>query len=244
MRASGGTQRSWRAAQRYELDWWERHGPAQLPALDARFARGAASLAALLDGQATRDWRRRALQVGTAGVAEIHHLPVRERWAVEPLAPALASRGLLVRGDVRWVCAVGERLPLPDGCLSLVLLPNVIDHVADPARVLSEARRCLEPGGLLWLSCHVSPEWTLPLFAALRRARVGYFVGHPWSFSAARLRALAEGCGMRVRLEWEDETESNDPPKSLRAGAKRRLLRVGYLLLDKPERAVSAQGCA
>lgn len=232
---SPGQLKIWRAAQSYELAWWQRRGVDDLRAQGERFARGADALSVLLDAHAANDWRRSVLQVGTAGVAEIHHLPVRTAFAVEPLARALDAGGLLVRGDVRFVCAMGERLPFGDERFSLALAPNVIDHVAAPALVLAELHRCLEPGGLLWLSSHVSPRWAIPAFRLLRASGIGYFAGHPWYFAADRLRELALAAGFEIRLDHAGEVAEVEGKESapLRTRLKRRLLGVRYLLLER-----------
>lgn len=47
------------------------------------------------------------------------------------------------------VVADAHVLPLPDGSFDAVLLRYVLQHVRDPALVLSEAVRVLRPGGLL-----------------------------------------------------------------------------------------------
>ncbi|MBW2233752.1 MAG: methyltransferase domain-containing protein [Deltaproteobacteria bacterium] len=223
-RLSVGELSAWRAAQRYELDYWEERGAASLRAQSERFAHAARRLAGLLDEHATTDWRRSALQLGTAGIAEIHHLPARARFAVEPLACALDQRGLLVRDDVTYVSAMGERLPFPDAAFSVALVPNVLDHVARPGQLLAEVHRCLEPGALLWLSCHVSPAWAIGAFRVLHGMGAGYFAGHPWYFTADALRSLTRRAGFRVRLERSgavDEAHA-DIRTGVRAHLKRR----------------------
>jgi SAM-dependent methyltransferase len=50
---------------------------------------------------------------------------------------------------VDTVVADAHDLPLPDAGFDAVLLRYVLQHVLDPARVLSEALRVLRPGGLL-----------------------------------------------------------------------------------------------
>jgi len=59
-----------------------------------------------------------------------------------------AERGV---DTVSFTRADGHVLPFADGVFDLVLSHAVIEHVADPARYLREARRVLRPGGLLFL---------------------------------------------------------------------------------------------
>lgn len=47
------------------------------------------------------------------------------------------------------VRADAYRVPLRDGCADVVVAGELLEHVAEPGRVLSEAGRLLRPGGLL-----------------------------------------------------------------------------------------------
>jgi len=80
-----------------------------------------------------------------------------------------------------------EDLPFASASLAVVISQEVIEHVADPWRAVSEAARVLKPGGRLYLQA--------PFV-------IGY---HPsprdyWRFTAEGLRRLVESAG----LELED----------------------------------------
>ena len=53
--------------------------------------------------------------------------------------------------------ATGEAIPLRDASVGGCRIERVLQHVADPALVLSEAVRCLRPGGLLTV---FEPDWS------------------------------------------------------------------------------------
>jgi SAM-dependent methyltransferase len=59
-----------------------------------------------------------------------------------------------VHGTARTADVVADlnELPLEDGSFDFVLCTEVLEHVADPARVLGELHRVLRPGGGLLLS--------------------------------------------------------------------------------------------
>ena len=61
-------------------------------------------------------------------------------------------------------------LPYPDVSMDVVLLPELLEHVADWQRCLDEAIRILKPGGLLYLSttnylCPIQQEFNLPCYS-------------------------------------------------------------------------------
>jgi SAM-dependent methyltransferase len=51
----------------------------------------------------------------------------------------------------RILDATGEAIPFPDATFDIVYSNNVLEHTADPAKVLSEALRVLKPGGRLFV---------------------------------------------------------------------------------------------
>ena len=77
-----------------------------------------------------------------------------------------AERGLSIRFDVGTATA----LPYADASADAVLLPELLEHVAEWQSCLNEAVRVLRPGGLLYLSttnwlCPRQQEFTLPLYS-------------------------------------------------------------------------------
>jgi ubiquinone/menaquinone biosynthesis C-methylase UbiE len=93
-------------------------------------------------------WSRAYARRG-ARVVGVELDPGRCREAVATIAAA-GERGPggvlgVVRGD-------GERLPLTSASVAFVHCAQVLEHVASPARFLSELRRVLVPGGCAYLT--------------------------------------------------------------------------------------------
>lgn len=76
-------------------------------------------------------------------------------------------------------------IPVPDASFDAVLSTQVLEHVSDPQRYLSECHRALRPGGRLLLSTH------------------GIFYLHPdpvdyWRWTSPGLQKAIEDAGLRV----------------------------------------------
>jgi len=63
--------------------------------------------------------------------------------------PALRTLQRARDEGISVCCATGEALPFPDGIFDLVLIVTVLCFADDPERMLSEAKRVLQPGGML-----------------------------------------------------------------------------------------------
>lgn len=59
--------------------------------------------------------------------------------------------------DYEYLQADGMMLPFSDKCFDLVFSSEVLEHILEPERMLSEVRRVLRPGGILLLT---TPNWT------------------------------------------------------------------------------------
>ena len=74
--------------------------------------------------------------------------------------------GLAISFDI----GSATELPYPDASMDVVLLPELLEHVAEWQRCLDEAIRILKPGGLLYLSttnwlCPIQQEFNLPAYS-------------------------------------------------------------------------------
>jgi SAM-dependent methyltransferase len=74
----------------------------------------------------------------------------------DPAMLAEARRRFAGRPGVSLCRADVHALPLPGAVVDRARVDRVLQHVADPARVLAEARRVLRPGGLFGMA---EPDW-------------------------------------------------------------------------------------
>jgi len=86
-------------------------------------------------------------------------------------------------------------LPLPDRSFDAVVAGEVIEHIEDDRRALSEAARVLRPGGVLAVSVPAHPEW----FGASDR-----WAGHVRRYTREELtRAIADaGLALERLRPW------------------------------------------
>ena len=76
----------------------------------------------------------------------------------------------------------GETWPVADASVSNVLATETLEHVSRPERFLTEARRCLSPGGRLLLTVPFAARW--------------HFIPHDyWRFTPSGLRQLLTEAG-------------------------------------------------
>jgi SAM-dependent methyltransferase len=108
--------------------------------------------------------------------------------SVEPLIEgATAIRQL---GGEAVFCGSLEALRLPDHSLRLVGLFDVIEHLAQPADLLNEVQRVLEPGGLVVI--------TVPALQALWSTE-DEVAGHHRRYTRKGLDGFMESLGFRTR---------------------------------------------
>lgn len=75
--------------------------------------------------------------------------------AVEPLADGARAIAGQEIGPV--FCGSLEQLNLPNGCIRIVGLFDVIEHIDEPIHLMSEVLRVLEPGGVVVLTVPAHP---------------------------------------------------------------------------------------
>jgi SAM-dependent methyltransferase len=96
---------------------------------------------------------RSVVEVGGGPFPGVSLLSVKRAIAVDPLADAYVSAGLVPARASRvvHVAAPAERIPLARASADLVICENCLDHVEDPTLAMREMSRLLVPGGLVWL---------------------------------------------------------------------------------------------
>jgi len=116
-------------------------------------------------------------------------------------AAALAHAARCLPGvELRRVEDPAAPLPAPDGEFDAVLVLDVLEHLADPRRALTELHRVLAAGGALHLNVPCEGDalclwrWLPPPLRGLKRE----LAGHVQRFRRRELLALLEEAGFEV----------------------------------------------
>jgi SAM-dependent methyltransferase len=174
-----------------------RVSPVYIPALKLKYA--------LED---LEDVRGRLLDIGCGGggmTQALHHYrPDLEVWGLDfsQGSVALASRE---DDGVRYCLGDAYRLPFDDSRFDGVVVFDFLEHLDDPARVLSEVRRVLVPGGILHMAVPFEgePRTIHGLLWALGwRAKVVQ-CGHVQMYRFGQPETLIKAAGLRIeKRRW------------------------------------------
>ncbi len=129
---------------------------------------------------------RRALDVGCGNGLMLRYLRFLgyEPWGVE-ISEWAAEYARTRVGEPRVTTGTLDAAAYPDGHFRLVTLVHVLEHLDEPAPMLAEIRRVLEPGGLFYVEVPSS-----------ERDPGDYLVGdHFWFYCVDALRYLLTGAG-------------------------------------------------
>jgi SAM-dependent methyltransferase len=144
----------------------------------------------MLDLQAASAWRD--LQVE---LAEAHGAVLDVGSGAQPYRPLLPSDAryraidVAVAGEFGYDMPdtdyfEGDRWPVEDDTIDVVLATETLEHVPDPPVFLAEARRVLHSGGRIVLTVPFSARW--------------HYVPHDyWRFTPSSLRNLLEAAGFK-----------------------------------------------
>jgi len=95
-----------------------------------------------------------------------------------------------------WAAAVGEQLPFRDATFDLVVLDQVIEHVNDQKRVLSEALRVVKPTGVVYIACPNYLRFYEPHY------KIWFFPLLPKSLGSLYLRLRGRGPELLRQLRY------------------------------------------
>lgn len=93
------------------------------------------------------------LEIAKLTRGEVVGINIGESFPSEEASSIAGSRSTLVNMS-------GTELTFPDASFDMVISANVIEHVPDPVKFITEARRVLKPTGICYME--TAPVWTGP----------------------------------------------------------------------------------
>lgn len=140
--------------------------------------------------------KTKILEIGGGANPFIDEFSRCKKYSLDPLMDYFKANFKLPKG-VKYIKGMGEKLPFKKESIGLVLITNVIDHVDNPQKVLSEIKRVLEKGGIVYLSidCHT--------FLLKKYKIIKEFLGwgdppHPHSFSLKTMIKFIENQDLKI----------------------------------------------
>jgi len=94
---------------------------------------------------------------------------------------------------VSIVCGVGEALPFREDTFDIVICDNALDHGMSPRAWIREIKRCLKPGGVLYMRVNTFDSPIVP-----GKVLSWLDTPHPYHFSDKQVQALLRGEGLQI----------------------------------------------
>lgn len=118
---------------------------------------------------------------------------------------------LLERDNIIKIQCPGEDIPLLNSSVDIIVCQNVLDHVADPMKVIKEMARVLKPEGMILLSVHTIPS-TFNIFFFIFGALIRRIdVKHPHHFDNNKIFKMFVSEGFQIMLKNTIKMASDHP---------------------------------
>lgn len=93
------------------------------------------------------------VEIGCGPIGIVSIIEAKETIGLDPLMDEYIKMYGAEQG-VNYINAKGEEVPLPDNYADIVFCSNVLNHVQDPEKVLSEIARIMKTTGKLYFDVH------------------------------------------------------------------------------------------
>jgi ubiquinone/menaquinone biosynthesis C-methylase UbiE len=218
-----------------QLDYQTRKADGTDPTRTAAWMiRRSAEVRARLNEIQTLSAAPRVLEVGSGAHGLIFYFGDGNCVGLDPLAYPYRSLFPAWQDRVPTLAASGEDLPFRGACFDVVLCDNVIDHAAEPERIVREIARVLRPGGVMYFTVNTHhPIYTAAsalhgLWYAMRLpGEVSPFASHTVHLTTGAAKEMLSASGEFDVIEerWDREgarqAARQAPPRHLGDRVKR-----------------------
>ena len=182
-------KRRWILAQSYEKDWWEK----RIDLIDFDFHYNHANdLKQFILPHFRIKENIKILEIGSGAGGTITFLSEsNNRFAADPLEKFYSSVEKFRKQrdkNVDYQAAIGEYLSFKNDFFDLIIIDNVLDHCADPSKVMQELKRVSKPESFIYFR-----QNTYHIWGRFIRAIMEFFTidkGHPFTFSKNQIFEL------------------------------------------------------
>jgi len=192
----------WQVAQKAEMEFWEHRSLEELR--EENPPKKAYIFVEEISKFTKMNNNTKILEVGCGGFSLINLLKKGKRHSIDPLADFYKEKYKINYKPVTFVKGVGENLPYPDNYFDVVMCINVLDHTKSPSKVISEMRRVLKKGGMLYFENYYYQSSFLFIFKVY-----GFFkemfgsvfnICHPHMLSLTQTRNILKG--FKIKKEF------------------------------------------
>ncbi len=186
----------WKEAQSSEKEFWDLFGTAEIRKNhEDAYIKKINHFSKIWGKIIKLDKDTKVLQIGCGPLDIINYIKFGKRYSVDPLANFYRTKFKFDYDSANLVQAGGEELPYKDNTFDLVILANVLDHVNNPEKVLSEAKRVLKKEGVMHFECAYYQRSFLVIskfygFFKKIFTKETFNVHHPYMFSLKKLKKL------------------------------------------------------
>ena len=235
----------WKIAQDSEKDFWkdfnsdisQTFSPEMSTTLEKYFSNKANILIKNFEKFIKIKKDTKILQIGCASIDVINYIAVGDRYSIDPLADFYKEKFKIDYKKTKFVKGMAEELPYPDNFFDIIIYDNVLDHVYQPEKTMSEIKRVLKKDGVVFFACHFYQKNFIRLakiYGFFRKAfhKEIFNIHHPYMFTVGELKKivsadfkiLSENVGEEIGIfeNFEDlkEKKRSAPQRNVRIPAK------------------------
>lgn len=190
------TAERWKIAQDSEKEYWDEFDNSKLAEEEIERHKNKAKI---LEDEWSKfirlDKNTKILQIGCGPEDVIDYFSTGKLYAIDPLAEFYKKKFNLNYKKVTFVQARGEEIPFEDNSFDIVILANVLDHVENPQKVLSEIRRVMKKNAVFHFENLFYQNSFLvisKLWGPIKQLTTGemFNVHHPYMFKLKQLQKL------------------------------------------------------
>jgi len=159
------TKSRWEIAQETEKGFWVGKYPKDLIfTLEKKYSTKAKFIIRECNKIKKINKNTKILQVGSAVLDAINYIKLGKKYSLDPLADFYKKNFKVDYSKIKFEKGIAEKLPYKNNFFDIIIFTNVLDHVINPEKVLSEIYRVLKKDGLLYFEVDFSDKSFIAIY--------------------------------------------------------------------------------